>query len=120
MTDVEYFRSGVSEWTIQWDGGEYHLLRITKETVVRYPDGRIKVVLKGASIIEELLKDFSEGKLDGARLIRKFKAIPVEDINRPVGMKEIFGKIKIQKIVEQEKELCIPEVVILAERGTEI
>lgn len=117
---MEYFRSGVSEWTIQWDGGEHHLNRVTQETVVRYPDGKIKVVLTSASIIKELIKDFSGGKLAKARLIRKFKAIPAENITQPVNMKEIFGKISIQRIVEREKELCLPEVVILAERDTEI
>ena len=117
---MEYFRSGVSDWTLQWDGGEYHLIRITQETVVRYPDGKIKVVLKGASVIDELLKNFSGGNLTGTRLIRKFKAFPVENITQPVGMKEIFGKIKLHKIVEHEKELCVPEVVIFDERETEI
>lgn len=114
--NLQYYRAGISGWKFVWDTGNHTLNHITQETIMRYPDGKVKIMLKNASVTLALLEALRHGELNHVRLIHSFAAIPADNASQRISMEEVFSSVTVQRVVEVGRTDCISEILIFAQK----
>jgi hypothetical protein len=114
--NLQYYRAGISDWKFVWDTGDCIIDNIEQETIIRYPDGKVKIMLKNASVSLALLNALRYGELNHVQLIHTFTAIPTKNVNQRLAMEEVFSSITVQRAVEVGRTDCVSEILIFAQK----